>query len=368
MRIAEILPIAVRIPPDPGSPSSRWIAEVGQQILVRARTDEGRIGWGGCFSYCSPRTVYQAVENLAPLVIGFDPSDIEAVAGILERAFARQPRETRWAAAGIELATWDILGKSRGVSVSELLRQGDHPLRASVPVYGSLPRYEHVLDLKKAAAYCVSRGFTDIKLHQTDVSSVAAVREAVGYAVGVMLDGNCAWNFDDAVSMIWRLVPYRLRWLEEPITPHDDYSGLSEIRKRTGLAIACGENDLTEAAFQQAIDHKAADVYQPSLLKVGGLIPMRRIVHLLTTHGCSLAPHSYYPGPGFVASLHLAAACDSVMTLEIAHAPMQADLCATPLEFSRGMVRVPTSPGLGADPNPAVLDAYEIGKDGLTDW
>jgi L-alanine-DL-glutamate epimerase-like enolase superfamily enzyme len=129
--------------------------------------------------------------------------------------------------------------------------------------------------------------------------------------------------------------------------------------------IACGENGLTEGDFKYAIEAGSADIYQPSLLKVGGLTAMRRIVRRIVASHCQLVPHSYYPGPGFAASLHFAATCDAVALLEIAHVRLRVDITATNFECKDGYVHVPTKPGLGADPNSAAVDHYAVEREDL---
>jgi L-alanine-DL-glutamate epimerase-like enolase superfamily enzyme len=309
--------------------------------------------------------VYDAVTNLAKTVVGTEFTDAAEIAAVLEQEIAACPREARWAAAGIELAAWDLVGKSRGVPVAALLRDGDRPIRSAVPVYGSLPRYERVSDLVSAAVECVEQGYRTIKIHQIDVASVAAVREAIGREIQLILDANCAWNTADAVAMARRLHHYDLRWLEEAVGPPDDYLGLGQVRKQAGVMIACGENGLTERDFKNAIEAGSADIYQPSLLKVGGLTAMRRIVRRIVASRCQLVPHSYYPGPGFAASLHFAATCDAVALLEIAHVRLRVDITTTNFECQDGYVHVPTKPGLGADPNPIAIDHYAVDGEDL---
>jgi L-alanine-DL-glutamate epimerase-like enolase superfamily enzyme len=367
LRIREIAPIAVRIPPDDSGPKSSWTAEVGQQILVLMRDADGTMGWGGCFAYRSPRCVFEAVNDLAPLILERDFIDAAEVSSTLEAAILTRPREARWAAAGIELAAWDLLGKQRGVAVSELLRKPELPLRSHIPVYSSLPRYESDDDVVLASAASVRQGFTAIKLHQVDVNSVAAARAAVGPHIQLMLDVNCAWSLQEAIVMCRELEPYGLRWLEEPVAPPDDYEGLSRVRQHSRVPIACGENALTAADFRGAIEVRAADIYQPSLLKVGGLTPMRKIVAQITATKCELVPHSYYFGPGLAASIHLAANCDVITTLEIPFAILQADILRVPLKFDSGVIHVPTAPGLGADPELTTLERYQIDTEELGD-
>src|SRR5690242_16112963 len=129
MRLCAITPIAVRIPPDERGPHSSWSAAVGVQILVQARETHGTVGWGGCFAYRSPRRVFEAVKEFGSVVRDRDFVDVTELATTLEETVLTRRPEARWAAAGIELAAWDLLGKQRGLPVFHLLRNSDSLLR-----------------------------------------------------------------------------------------------------------------------------------------------------------------------------------------------------------------------------------------------
>src|SRR5207247_3938676 len=105
-------------------------------------------------------------------------------------------------------------------------------------------------DVGRVAATLAAAGYTAIKLHQTDVESVAVARDAVGWEVELMLDTNCPWTVDEAIAMARRLEPVGLRWLEEPVWPPEDYLGLARVRAATSIPIASGENEATAFGFR----------------------------------------------------------------------------------------------------------------------
>jgi L-alanine-DL-glutamate epimerase-like enolase superfamily enzyme len=356
--VTDVRAVTLAVPLAAMTPPSPWSAGTARQVLVRVTTDSGLIGWGECFAYGAPLAVANVVdEALAPLLVGEDPSAIEALTRRMHQALMIWGRRGlgMFAVSGVELALWDLLGKARGVPVYALLggRVAEH-LRA----YASLLRYDTPADVARVCAAVVAEGYTAVKLHQTDVDSVAAARAAVGPSIDVMLDTNCPWSVEDAIAMGRRLAPYDLRWLEEPVWPPEDYPGLARVRAALPMPIATGENDSTLHGHAAIVAAGATDVLQPSVTKVGGLGEMKKIAALAAAHGVTLVPHSYYFGPGLAATLHFAASTPGVPYVEMPPGRLEAPLTPGPLQVTAGRVTVSDRPGLGADPDPEVIARY----------
>jgi len=206
-------------------------------------------------------------------------------------------------------------------------------------------------------------GYTAIKLHQTDVQSVAAARQVAGDEVELMLDTNCPWSVEEAIRVGRQLERYNLRWLEEPVWPPEDYVGLGRVRANLSIPIACGENEATVFAFRDIITAGAADIVQPSVTKVGGLGEMKKIAMLAAAANVTFIPHSFYFGPGLAATLHVIASATSGTYLEFPPGELEAPLLAEPIRHTGGsIVTIPDRPGLGADPNPEVFARYPYGR------
>ena len=293
MKITEVRAIPLSIPVRPLVPDSSWRAGIGKQILVRVTTDDGIVGWGECFAYGAPLAVCNVVdEALAAIVIGQDPTRIEFLTDQMHRALMIWGRRglAMFAVSGIELALWDIAGKARGVPAYQLL---GGLCRPRARAYASLLRYQTPDEVRRACAAMLALGYGAIKLHQTDVESVAAARETAGPHVDLMLDTNCPWTVEETIRIGRRLEAYDLRWLEEPVWPPEDYAGLARVRASLGISIACGENEATVHAFRQIIDAGAADIVQPSMTKVGGLGEMKKIATLAAAANVTFVPHSF---------------------------------------------------------------------------
>jgi L-alanine-DL-glutamate epimerase-like enolase superfamily enzyme len=364
MKVTEVRALPLAIPLAKATPPSPWAPGLGRQILVRVTTDDGLVGWGECFAYGATAAVCNVVDDaLAPLIAGQDPTQIEQLVDRMHRALMIWGRRglAMMAVSGVELALWDLAGKARGVPVYQLL---GGLCQSRARVYASLLRYESETQVRQAVAAALALGFTAVKLHQTDVESVAGAREVAGPAVDLMLDTNCPWTVEEAIRIGRRLERYDLRWLEEPVWPPEDYAGLARVRRAVRIPIACGENEATMFAYREIIAAGAADIVQPSVTKVGGISEMKKIATLAASANVTFVPHCFYFGPGLAATLHVAASTPGVPYVEMPPGQLAAPLLAEPIRFSGGAVTVPDRPGLGADPDPDVLRRHPYSREG----
>lgn len=364
MKITDIKTFPLSIPFQPMRPHSPWADGARKQIMIQLYTDEGLIGLGESFALGAPLAVCNVIEEaLKPLLLGEDPTQIERLVEKMHRATFLYGRRglAMIAISGVELALWDVAGKARGAPVYELLGGLVAP---RVRAYASLLRYPSPADVAEAARDYVGRGFGAIKLHQTDVESVAAARAAVGPHVEIMLDVNCVWNPREAIAMAQRLAPYNLYWLEEPVWPPEDYRGLAEVAAEAEMPIAAGENEATTFGFREMIAQRAADILQPSMTKVGGLLEFKKICALAASANLSVAPHSFYFGPGLAATLHLIASTPGCLFVEFPTGELEAPLLTNPIQAKDGHVQVPAGPGLGIELNEEALTRYPYGGAG----
>ena len=351
MKITAIQSVPLAIPLRPLQPASAWSAATRKQIVVRVVTDSGLTGTGEAFAYGAPLAVCNVIdESLAPLLVGQDALRIEALVDLMHRGTMIYGRRglAMFAISGVEIALWDLLGKALGAPVSALLGGA---IRPRLPVYASLMRYDSPATVGEACSHFASLGFRMLKLHQIDVESVRAAREAVGPDVELMLDTNCPWNPQEAIRMARALAPYRLFWLEEPVWPPEDYAGLAQVAAATDTPVALGENESTAVGFREIIAHRAGDILQPSVTKVGGISEFRKIAALAQAANLPIAPHSFYFGPGLAATLHVAASLGGNLPVEFPTGELETPFLCAPLTARDGAVSVPTGPGLGVEVN-----------------
>ncbi|XVU27792.1 mandelate racemase/muconate lactonizing enzyme family protein [Actinoplanes sp. CA-054009] len=363
MIITEVKTVPLRIPFKPGTDSaaSAW-GPAGLRavdtLLVRVTTDEGLEGWGESFGFTGLPVTRRAIDELiAPLCVGQDAARIGALTLDVQRklhVFGRGGPLTH-ALSAVDIALWDIAGKAAGVPLHRLLggaRVADLPCYASLDSYG---RPDLVGDAVRRA---VAAGFTGVKLHEKQLPAIVAARDAAGPGVDLMVDVNCAWTVERALAYTKDLRPLNLKWLEEPVWPPENFSGLARVR-RAGVPIAAGENVGTLMDFDRLLGAEAVDYVQPSPAKVGGVTELGKAFALAALRDIPVMPHTFYDGPGLLAALHTAAATGTTDTMiEWRYFDLEAQVYGDRLTVRQGRVGVPAGPGLGLDPDPDVLATY----------
>ena len=364
MKITHVEPILVALPYEDGGPERETTpghsSETVLSLFVKVETDEGVTGWGEAFSFATvPVTIPAIADAVGPLAIGQDPTDIEAVAEDLRRRYQNMMRggPARFALSAIEIAMWDIKGKVEGKPIWQLL--GGAP-RDSVEAYASMFRYHEPAVVKRIAASAWQRGYRKIKLHERTVEAVAAAREALGSGVPLMVDVNCAWYPDEAISMAQQMQPYDIAWLEEPVSPLDDYDGLARVRREGGVPIANGENIGNPYDVRWMAARDAVDIVQPSVVKHGGISDIMRMVEIAEGAGMRAVPHCPFVGPGLLATIHIIAAMKTETPCEHRYCDLKASPLGDAVAAVNGRLSVPQGPGLGVDPNLAILERYRV--------
>jgi L-alanine-DL-glutamate epimerase-like enolase superfamily enzyme len=325
-------------------------------LLLRIETDEGVTGWGEAFGHgVSPATKTAFDTLVGPILIGRDPSDIDATMHHLQQTLHLFGRSgpVIYALSGIDIALWDIAGKVAGKPLYRLFGGAARPM----PAYASLLRCSGPDAVARSCEASLAQGYRLIKLHEITVEAVKAARGAVGPGVPLMVDTNCPWSLDEAVAMAQALRPFDMYWLEEPVWPPEDHAGLAKVRA-AGAVIAAGENAAGLIEFRRAFELGALDVAQPSVTKIGGISEMHRIIALGQEFGVRVVPHCPYFGPGFIASLHLTAALPADTPVERLAVDLEASPMGDWVDAKNGEMRVPQGPGLGADPDPALIARY----------
>jgi D-galactarolactone cycloisomerase len=329
-------------------------------LLVRVETADGRVGWGEAFGYAVWPATRAALEQLvAPLALGRDETDIAALNLELQRPLHLLGRTgaVTFALSGLDIALWDLAGKTANQPVSALLGGARH---GDLPVYASLMRYTDPALATRNAVLAHERGFTAIKLHETGVEHVQQAREALGAQVGLMMDVNCPWTVEAALDVARRVRPFDLIWLEEPVWPPEDFAALARLRGNCDVKISAGENVMSATHFEQMFEARAVDIAQPSVTKIGGISEFMKIVLLARRYGVPLVPHCPYFGPGLLASLHIASTFMDETMIEYSFADLGASPLGDAIAVRNGRIAIPNEPGLGRDPDPDVVKRYRV--------
>jgi len=356
-------------------------AEMRNWIFVRVDTDQpGLYGWGEATLEWKTRAVTGAVDDLAPLILGRDPRDIEQLLRIMQKhGFWRIGVIGMTAIAGIEMALWDILGKSLGAPVWRLIG-GKTRDRVRVYTHLGLGQIDAVYNsmsigpLLERAQEVLERGYTAMKVvfipytHYTvsprAIDTVAgmmrALREAVGEDVELMVDfhGRCA-SVGSALHYIDALAEGRPLFVEEPLQPQDT-AGLRMLAQRTHVPLAAGERLVDRHEFAPLFADRSIDIAQPDLCHVGGFTEARKIAAMAEAAGIGIAPHNPLGPLAGVAALHFDIATPNfVIQEEMSGAvPWYGEVLRGPIQMIDGHWQVPETPGLGIEIDEAVAARY----------
>jgi L-alanine-DL-glutamate epimerase-like enolase superfamily enzyme len=256
------------------------------------------------------------------------------------------------ALSGIDIALWDLLGKSLGVPVWQLLggRRADR-----MAAYAS-GGWAVAAQIGEQLAGYVTRGFTAVKMRvgvvdgspAASAERVLAARDAIGSQVALMCDAHGTFTVSEARQFCHLVRDCDLAWFEEPVTA-DDKRGLAEVRRSTHIPIATGESECTRFDFHELIELRAADILQPDLAICGGITETMRIGALASAANLRMAPHLWAGAPAFAAGVHVAAASPAAFILEysLGANPMIHDLIEERFPVVDGMLEIPDRPGLG---------------------
>ena len=362
MKIVAVDPIALSIPFDDGGGAGTGLMPQRWNrldiVLVRVRTDAGLVGWGEAFGYFCRRAVVAQIEDLlAPALVGRELSDPAALNDDLQRRLALFGRYgvTIFALSGVDIALWDLKAKAEGVDLATLL--AGRRVRDEVEAYASLVRYGEAGQVARLCEQAASEGYRSLKLHEITMPEIRAGRGAIDRAISLTIDVNCNWTEAFAESVLPELRGLDTLWLEEPVFPPEDWAALGRLG-RHGVAIAAGENACTAVEFGHLVP--AVTYPQPSVTKVGGVTEFLRVAELARAQGRTLMPHSPYFGPGYHATLQLAAAVDNVGLFEHLCIDPQDWAGGEPLRPERGRLAIPARPGIGFEPDPAVLERWAV--------
>ena len=372
MKIVRIEAFPVRYPEPNNNGKIRSLA------LVRVEADDGHAGWGEAITGSQETSL--AVEliaerRLAPLLLGEDPRDVV-------RLWGRMRDATYWdgnggivtfAISALDMALWDLKGRIEGRPLVEMLggRKQDRLRACASTIFHSedLDRIGEEFAGFRAQGYTVVKGGWGHNLEAAfgrdearDLAIARAVRSAIGTDIEMICDvvALAGWTPEHAIHMARRLdEEVRLFWLEDPL-PEGDLDGYRQLRQAVATRICTGEKGWTGDHFGRLIDSGALDVIMIDPGKAEGVTGTWNVIRAAAAAGLSWNAHSWSSALNTAASLHLAAASDNVLVMELKPlpSPMQHELVRHPIEQRDGWVAPPDGPGLGVEVDEAVVREY----------
>ena len=270
-------------------------------LIVELFTDDGLVGIGN--AALSPRVTKQVVDlHLKPILVGADPWNVEFLwQNMYRKTMAFGRKGTVMAAiSAVDIALWDLLGKSAKQPVFRLIGGRTKP---RIPVYASRLYSDELSKVAEEVRRYKDDGYKAMKLRfgwgpsdgaagmQRNVALVRTVRETVGDEIDVMADAYMGWTLDYAKRMLPLLEPFHLRWLEEPVIP-DDIRGYAELKSYGRVPIAGGEHEFTSYGFRDLLELRAVDYIQFDTNRVGGISQARKIAALAEAYSVPVVPHA----------------------------------------------------------------------------
>jgi L-alanine-DL-glutamate epimerase-like enolase superfamily enzyme len=345
-------------------------------MLIRVESDTGLVGHAP--GPGSARTHHAIGHAIAPFLEGRTLADPDALRVQFQRGPGADPQLARDYCA-VEVALYDLVGKERGVPVSELL---GGRVRDRIRLYGSAGMYMPPEGYAAEAAAIAARGFRAYKMRpaggpEADIEAVRRMREAVGPDFDLMVDAHTWWRMGDrsydaaTVERIAEAISaYDVAWLEEPLPPHE-HEAYQALRERDLVPLAAGEHEPDEAGFLDLIASQAADYIQMDVCCQGGYAMCRRIFAAVGRQGLRFAFHSWGTDLEVAAAAQVGVCWpESVVEwLEYpcystaSHAamypfPLAAEILKQPLEIVNGQLTAPRGPGLGVEVDESVIERY----------
>lgn len=335
-------------------------------VFVKVYTDEGLTGVGeGTLEY-KEKALCGAVEHIKSYLLGKDPCQIERhYHAIYRDAYWRGGAVLMSALSAVEMALWDILGKSLGVPVWQLLggRANDN---CRIYVNGWFAGAKTPEEFGERARAAAERGVSAMKwdpfgknymqispaeLRQA-VRCIATVREAVGEDVDLLIEGHGRFDVPTATRIAAEIAPFRPLFFEEPVPP-DNLEALAAVREKSPVPIAAGERLYTRYDYNELFRRRAADYIQPDISHAGGIMELKKLAAQAEANYIAFAPHNPSGPVANAATLQIAGCCPNFCILEIMYSDVDYRRYITNenLAYENGRIRIGDKPGLGIELN-----------------
>jgi L-alanine-DL-glutamate epimerase-like enolase superfamily enzyme len=326
-------------------------------LLVKVTGESGKVGWGECYGIVAPEATKAIIDDvLGPVIIGRDPADAVAIHEDLYDLMRVRGFFGGFyldALAGVDIALYDLTGKVLNVPVSTLLGGRRHD---TIPAYVSgLPRAT-IKERCDLALEWVGKGYKGIKFaaavsDEGIVAEMAALREAVGPDIDLMVDLHWKFEAAEAIRLIRRLEAHNLYFAEAPVQP-ENLEGQVRVASGIGVPLALGEELRTTYEFRPRFEARAMSIVQPEIGHTG-ITEFIQIGRMAQAFHMNVIPHaSISIGIFMAASLQAASVLQNVPYHEYQHSIFDRNLAHTngDMGCDAGAYLVPTGAGLGLEP------------------
>lgn len=351
-------------------------------VFIKMETTGGLVGWGECSLEGKEAAVQGAIQDYTRDILGLDARSIEVHLRTMTRdSFWMNGPVLRSAMGGLEMAMWDLLGKSLGVPVHTLL---GGMLRTEIEAYSNAWYFGAKTPQEFAAATEVPlrAGYRALKFDpfgyagfvqstaelREAVARVAAVRQAAGPDVQIGLDAHGRFGLASALRLVRELEPYDLFFLEEPLHP-DDVDGLAQLARQSRIPIVLGERLYSRWDYRRVLELGLAPFVQPDVIHVGGILELKKLGAMAEVYSVGVAAHNAAGPISTAATLQAVATMPNVQIQEMfapQDAPWRDELARPPIAVLGGKVQIPQGPGLGIELDESVARAHPGRPRGLS--
>lgn len=355
MKINSVTPFLVA-----ARPSADGWSQGHMVILVRLEAENGLIGWGEAYALAHRQTaICEIIKALGAAVMHMPDATPRGFLHHVAKPMDSKHPSIDYASAvsAIEVALWDLTGKAAGLPVHGLLGGA---LVERIPVYANA--WDNPTQTPQAiadrCARLVGEGYRAVKIYPLRQPSlteaeacVRLTREAVGEAVDLMLDFAIEPDPKRALQAERLFAPYAPYWIEEPVSG-DAPNALAGFRASTDSRVTTGERQAGVPHFRTLLEHRAADVLNPDIVGVGGILTMLEIGALADAHSVSVSPHNWNSTTvAFAAMLHVCAVMRNATYAELFYdyLAMGAGYASSDFTIADGYASVPQTPGLGVE-------------------
>lgn len=370
MKITDVEALYLRLPKIEARTDSSQDA-----LLMRITTDAGITGWGEVDS--CPWVIKAVIEapmshtlvtGLKQILIGENPLEIERLWHKMYGAtlYCGRDGAVIHAMAGIDLALWDIKGKALGLPVWAVIGARH---RDRLRVYASNMFRFTPEENAQRIRWAKDQGFTAAKFGWEpfgrgslgdDLLFLEAMRAAAGADFDIMLDVGLVWDATTTIQRAKAFEPYGLYWIEEPLHP-DELDGYGRVGRSISQRLAAGEEECTLRGFKRLIDEGGIQLAQIDMTRCG-LTQALKIAAYAAQKGIPVANHNFTTDINTAASLHFLAAVPNALVLEYCVEPSEISraLARDPMKLVDGCFMVPDAPGLGVEPDMALVEKYLV--------
>ncbi|WP_164878387.1 mandelate racemase/muconate lactonizing enzyme family protein [Pollutimonas thiosulfatoxidans] len=347
------------------------LATIGSRdvFLVKIITDQGLYGIGESFALGSLDSLEAIVnETLKPVLVGEDCRDVGRLWAKMYRTTFRYGRRGIVLAAisGVDIALWDLSGKICHQPVYKLA--GGY--RDQITAYASGGYYlegRGIDALTEEAQRYLDQGFTMMKMKvgaaplDVDLERIKQVQNVIGDKLRLGVDANAVWDFNTALEMGRKFEDLGIAFFEEPVSS-DHIEDSIRLAQLLDTPIAGYETELTHFGMRDFIARHAVDIVQTDAIWAGGITEALRIATLASAWNKPVIPHFSASAVSLAANLHFGAAISNCELIELTQDenPLRDELLIDPISVKKGVVYLPSEPGLGIELNEETVSRFRV--------